>query len=395
MQTLDIQNSYPNSYTLRRRKVHVVGFSSEAARVVRAAHHHPSHFLNRNSFIPRQVDSRYRDLLCSTNGSVVRWKVHEPSALSPPQRIPLSEGYAAFYRKSEADNIEVHEILDLYRQVYEGLPTAPPSTLNPKGRGSREVCTRPPLKASSRPLVMESNLSPKPKPFEARDFQHLCGGPSGQEHCVRQKPWGLSAREISVTVMVHGDNQGLVLPPRVASVQAVVVPCGITAKTNDEQRPNINNACRGPCADVAGGGYEGQGGPARWVYYRTQAQRSGTEGVPSVSTSHPATSRRSRPSPSVAIQAPRTPTLSTTLDPLSQALDKVTEWEYVIPASDAKNILVIPRCGYKTCEDDIKDRIGRRAEPRYERQWMTTARTAANRNQCTHPNQKATISQSF
>ena len=36
-------------------------------------------------------------------------------------------------------------------------------------------------------------------------------------------------------VMVHGDNQGLVLPPRVASLQAVVVPCGITAKTNKNE----------------------------------------------------------------------------------------------------------------------------------------------------------------
>jgi prolyl-tRNA synthetase len=44
-------------------------------------------------------------------------------------------------------------------------------------------------------------------------------------------------------VMVHGDNQGLVLPPRVASIQAVIVPCGITAKTTDEQRASINGAC--------------------------------------------------------------------------------------------------------------------------------------------------------
>jgi len=44
-------------------------------------------------------------------------------------------------------------------------------------------------------------------------------------------------------VMVHGDNQGLVLPPRVASVQVIVVPCGITAKTTDDQRAKINGTC--------------------------------------------------------------------------------------------------------------------------------------------------------
>lgn len=44
-------------------------------------------------------------------------------------------------------------------------------------------------------------------------------------------------------VMVHGDNQGLVLPPRVASIQVIVIPCGITARTSDEERKRINEAC--------------------------------------------------------------------------------------------------------------------------------------------------------
>ena len=43
--------------------------------------------------------------------------------------------------------------------------------------------------------------------------------------------------------MVHEDNQGSVLPPRVASVQAIIVPCGITARTSDEDRKKINGSC--------------------------------------------------------------------------------------------------------------------------------------------------------
>jgi prolyl-tRNA synthetase len=68
--------------------------------------------------------------------------------------------------------------------------------------------------------------------------------PTGQRKAyVFQNSWGLSTRSIGVMTMVHGDNQGLVLPPRVAIVQVVVVPCGITAKTSDENRAKINNAC--------------------------------------------------------------------------------------------------------------------------------------------------------
>ena len=37
-------------------------------------------------------------------------------------------------------------------------------------------------------------------------------------------------------IMVHGDNRGLILPPRVAGIQIVVIPCGISAKTTPEAK---------------------------------------------------------------------------------------------------------------------------------------------------------------
>ena len=40
-------------------------------------------------------------------------------------------------------------------------------------------------------------------------------------------------------VMVHGDDKGLVLPPRVATVQVLIVPVGITAKTSAEDEKKI------------------------------------------------------------------------------------------------------------------------------------------------------------
>ena len=47
-------------------------------------------------------------------------------------------------------------------------------------------------------------------------------------------------RMIPAMFMVQGGDQGLVLSPRAASVQVIVVPCGITAKTVIEQRTKIN-----------------------------------------------------------------------------------------------------------------------------------------------------------
>lgn len=56
---------------------------------------------------------------------------------------------------------------------------------------------------------------------------------------VYQNSWGITTRTIGVMIMVHSDNQGLVLPPPVARYQVVVVPCGITAKTTDSERADL------------------------------------------------------------------------------------------------------------------------------------------------------------
>lgn len=56
---------------------------------------------------------------------------------------------------------------------------------------------------------------------------------------VWQNSWGLSTRVIGVMVMIHGDNKGLVLPPRVAAHQVVIVPCGLTARTTDDERKKL------------------------------------------------------------------------------------------------------------------------------------------------------------
>ena len=54
---------------------------------------------------------------------------------------------------------------------------------------------------------------------------------------VWQTSWGLTTRSIGIMVMYHGDDKGLVLPPRVANVQVVIVPIPFKGKEGD-----VNNA---------------------------------------------------------------------------------------------------------------------------------------------------------
>lgn len=62
-----------------------------------------------------------------------------------------------------------------------------------------------------------------------------------QKKFAFQNSWGMSTRTIGAMVMIHGDDKGLVLPPRVASIQVIVVPVGITAKTSDAERLKLIN----------------------------------------------------------------------------------------------------------------------------------------------------------
>jgi len=58
----------------------------------------------------------------------------------------------------------------------------------------------------------------------AKMFEIYFEDENRERKMVWQNSWGLTTRSIGVMVMVHGDNKGLVLPPRVAPIQVVVIP---------------------------------------------------------------------------------------------------------------------------------------------------------------------------
>merc|ERR1712061_171616 len=60
--------------------------------------------------------------------------------------------------------------------------------------------------------------------------------PNGKarEHAY-QNSWGLTQRTIGVLTMVHGDDKGLVLPPRVAGFQVVIVKVGLKATSTEQE----------------------------------------------------------------------------------------------------------------------------------------------------------------
>lgn len=160
------------------------------------------------------------------------------------------EGHTAHLHKKDADK-EVLDILDLYRGVYEELLAVPvtPGVKSEKEKFAGGLYTTTVegfIPTSGRGI--QGGTSHSLGQNFSKMFNIVVEDPSKASNSqaaqtpklhVWQNSWGLSTRTIGVMVMVHGDDKGLVLPPRVAQIQVVIVPVGITASSTAEQREQI------------------------------------------------------------------------------------------------------------------------------------------------------------
>ena len=71
----------------------------------------------------------------------------------------------------------------------------------------------------------------------ARAFDITFTGSDNQLHHPHQTSWGVSTRMIGGIIMTHGDDNGLVLPPRIAPIQAIVIPVA-------QHKPGVTDAAQ-------------------------------------------------------------------------------------------------------------------------------------------------------
>src|SRR4051794_27416525 len=191
----------------------------------------------------------HRDLPLRLNqwNSVVRWEFKNPQPFLRTREFHWQEGHTAHLTEQGAGE-EVLEILDYYAGIYEELLAVPvlkgKKTEKEKFAGGFYTTTvegyipetgRGIQGATSH--CLGQNFS---KMFGITVEDPSAKGDEKREKLfVWQNSWGLSTRVIGVMVMIHGDNKGLVLPPRVAGHQVVIVPCGITTKTSNSNKETL------------------------------------------------------------------------------------------------------------------------------------------------------------
>jgi len=169
----------------------------------------------------------WRDLPMKLNQwcSVVRWETKATKLFLRTREFLWQEGHTAHATKEEADR-EVMEILDAYRDVIESYLAVPvlvgKKTEMEKFAGALYTTTLESMMPDGKALQMGTSHQLGQHFSKVFDIKFLDQGE--KEQYVWQTSWGFSTRIIGALVMVHGDDKGLVLPPKVAPVQVVIVP---------------------------------------------------------------------------------------------------------------------------------------------------------------------------
>uniref|UniRef100_A0A7S1M0C4 proline--tRNA ligase n=1 Tax=Neobodo designis TaxID=312471 RepID=A0A7S1M0C4_NEODS len=241
---------------LEREKDHVEGFAPEVAWVTKAgkddlaepvALRPTSETVMYPSFA-KWIRS-HRDLPLKINQwcNVIRWEFSHPTPFIRTREFLWQEGHSAFATRDEAV-LEVRDILDLYRRVYEEMLAVPcvPGVKTDKERFAGADFTTSVetyIDAVGRGCqgATSHHLGQNFSKMFGIEYEDPDKGDGSKTHPY-QNSWGLSTRTIGVMVMVHGDDKGLVLPPRVAQVQAVIVLVGITVNTSAEERKGLVDA---------------------------------------------------------------------------------------------------------------------------------------------------------
>jgi prolyl-tRNA synthetase len=225
----------PESY-LKKEAEHVQGFSPEVAWVTMGGKEEleerlavrPTSEAIIGPMYSRWIKS-WRDLPVLINqwANIVRWeKVTRPFLRTT--EFLWQEGHTCHETSEEAE-AETLKILDLYREFVETELAIPvltgQKTLREKFAGAQMTYALEALMSDGKALQMGTSHNLGQHFSKAFDIKFEDRNQTLQY--VWQTSWGMTTRTVGALIMVHGDDSGLRFPPRVAPIQAAVVPISI------------------------------------------------------------------------------------------------------------------------------------------------------------------------
>lgn len=168
----------------------------------------------------------YRDLPLLINqwANVVRWEMRTRPFLRTTEFL-WQEGHTAHATKDEAiaESHLIHEVYARFAEDYMAMPVIKGSkSANERFAGAVETYTIEALMQDGRALQAGTSHFLGQNFAKAFDVKYL--NSENKEEYVWATSWGVSTRLVGGLIMTHSDDEGLVLPPKLAPIQVVIVP---------------------------------------------------------------------------------------------------------------------------------------------------------------------------
>ncbi len=168
----------------------------------------------------------YRDLpiLCNQWANVVRWEMRTRLFLRTAEFL-WQEGHTAHATREEAV-AEAEKMINVYRDFAENWMSLPVivghKSPNERFAGAEDTLTIEALMQDGKALQSGTSHFLGQNFAKAFDVQFV--NKEGKREYVWATSWGVSTRLMGALIMAHSDNNGLVLPPKLAPIQVVMVP---------------------------------------------------------------------------------------------------------------------------------------------------------------------------
>ena len=238
----------PESFLLKEKE-HVEGFSPEVAWITQTG----------DTKLPEKLAVRptsesimypsyskwirsWRDLPLRLNQwcNVVRWEFKNPVPLIRSREFLWQEGHTVFSTREEAEK-EAEKIQQFYADVYKEMYAVPVikgiKTDKEKFAGAERTLTTEVFLPSGK--CAQAGTAHNLGQNFSKAFNIQFKDKDEKSKYPWQNSWGLSTRSIGIAIMMHSDNKGLVLSPKVSDVQVMIVPI---FKTDDEKKQILKEA---------------------------------------------------------------------------------------------------------------------------------------------------------
>ena len=272
----------------------------------------------------------YRDLPILINQwcNVVRWELRTRLFLRTAEFL-WQEGHTVHATREEALE-ETHQMLDVYADFAENHMAMPvikgEKTVGERFPGAVTTLTIEAMMQDRKAL--QSGTSHFLGQNFARAQEIKFQSESGELQYAWTTSWGLSTRMVGALIMTHSDDDGLVLPPRLAPKQVVILP----VIRKDDERASVMEYCESLRSEIADQSYHGQpisvllddrdlrGGEKKWFHVKRGVPIRVEAGPRDIAEGNVFLARRDHGKPTTMARSEFVATASQMLDDIQQSL---------------------------------------------------------------------------